>query len=87
VFHGTTSQPESSTPGNVPTEIHGGEPVSFAASGGGETGYGTAVHEEPVHISSEEHSFEDAGHAAATDHAAGYAGHDGADAGPEVHHG
>ena len=43
--------------------MHGGEPVSFAAGGGGETDYGTAANEEPTHVSSEEHSFEDAGHA------------------------
>ena len=68
--------------------MHGGEPVSFAAGGGGETDYGTAVNEEPTHVSGEEHSFEDAGHAAATEDAGGEAGHDGgADAGQEVHHG
>ena len=62
--------------------------MSFAAGGGGETDYGTATHEEPTHVSSEEHSFEDAGHAAATEDAGGHAGHDGgADAGQEMHHG
>jgi hypothetical protein len=43
----------------------------------------TPVHEEPLHVS-DEHSFEDAGHAAATESAD--AGHDGADAGQETHH-
>ena len=44
--------------------------------------------EEPTHVFSEEHSFEDAGHAAATVDAGGDAGHDGgADAGHEMHHG
>ncbi len=43
--------------------------------------------EELTHVSSEEHSFEDAGQAA-TEDAGGHAGHDGgADAGQEVHHG
>jgi hypothetical protein len=42
------------------------------------------VHEEPTHVSSDEHSFEDAGHASATEGAD--AGHDGADAGQETHH-
>jgi hypothetical protein len=87
VFHGTTPQPESSTHGDVPAGMHGGEPVSFAASGGGEAGGGTAVHEEPAYVSGEEHSFEDAGHAAGGD-AGGQAGHDGgADAGQAAHHG
>jgi len=85
VFHGTTPQPEPSTNGDVPAGMHGGEPVSFAAGGGGETDYGTAVNEEPTHVSSDEHSFEDAGHAAATVDAGSHDG--GADAGQEVHHG
>jgi hypothetical protein len=52
----------------------------------GEHIYGTPVHEEPTHIPSEEHSFEDAGHAAAGENAD--AGHDaGGDAGQELHHG
>jgi hypothetical protein len=84
VFHGTALHPESSTPGDVPAGTHGSEPVSFAASNGGEDSYGTAVHEEPVHVSSEEPSYEDAGHAAATEDASGHDG--GADAGQEVHH-
>jgi hypothetical protein len=84
VFHGTTLQPESSTPGDGPTGTHGGEHVSFAPNSGGEDNYGTAVHEEPVHVSSEEPSYEDAGHAAATEDASGHDG--GADAGQEVHH-
>ena len=79
VFHGTTLQPESSTAGT-----HGGEPVSFAASSGGEDSYGTAVHEEPVHVPSEEPSYEDAGHAAGTEDASGHDG--GTDVGQEVHH-
>jgi hypothetical protein len=59
--------------------------VSFAPSGNGETGYGTAVHEDPVHVSTEEPSFEHAGHAEDADR---YAGHDGgADAGQPEHHG
>ena len=41
------------------------------------------MHEEPLHAS-DEHSFEDAGHASATEGAD--AGHDGADAGQEMHH-
>jgi hypothetical protein len=85
VFHGTTPQPESSTPGDAPTGIHGGEPVSFAASGDGEHSYGTAVHEEPTHVSSEEPSHEDAGHAAAAEDAGGHDG--GADVDQAVHHG
>jgi hypothetical protein len=45
------------------------------------------VQEEPTHVSSEEPSFEDAGHAAAGGDAGGFAGHDGGtDAGQEVHH-
>jgi hypothetical protein len=88
VFHGATPQPEPSTHGDMSDGMHGGEPVSFAAGGGGETDYGTGVNEEPTHVSSEEHSFEDAGHAAATEDTGGDAGHDGgADAGQEVHHG
>jgi len=88
VFHGTTAQPESSTPGDAPTGMHGGEPVSFAPSGNGETGYGTAVHEEPVHVSGEEPSFEHVGHAAAAEDSGGYAGHDsGTDADQPEHHG
>ena len=42
---------------------------STHASTDGESHYGTPVHEEPTHVSSEEHSFEDAGHAAATEDA------------------
>ena len=86
VFHGT-AEPESSTHDDVPAGMHGGEPVSFAAGGGGETGYGTPVNEEPTHVPSEQPSFEDAGHAAATEDAGGDAGHyGGADAGQEMHH-
>jgi hypothetical protein len=62
------------------------EPDWGGTHGDGEHTYGTPVHEEPTHISSEEHSFEDAGHAAASEDMA--AGHDaGADAGQEMHHG
>jgi hypothetical protein len=87
VFHGTMPPPESGTPGDVPTEMHGGEPVSFAAGGGGEADYGTAAHEQPIHVSSEEPSFEDASHATATGGAGGYTEHGGgADAGQEPHH-
>jgi hypothetical protein len=82
LFHGTTLQPQSNTPGDVPTGLHGGEPVS----GGSEVGYGPAVHEEPVHVFSQEPSYEHADHAA-TEDASGHPGHDsGADAGHEVHH-
>ena len=88
VFHGTAPQPESGTPGDAPAGMHGGEPVSSAASGGGEADHGTAVQEEPTHVSGEEHSFEDAGHAAGTGDAGGPAGHDGgADTGQAAHHG
>jgi hypothetical protein len=83
VFHGVTPQPESSTSGDVPAGMHGDEPVGFAPSGGGEAGDGTALQEEPTHVSSEEPSFEDAGHAAAAEDAAGHDG--GADAGQAVH--
>ena len=79
-----TAQPEPSTHDDVPTEMHGGE-TGFAA-GGGETGYGTPVSEEPHYVSSEEPSFE-AGHAGATEDAGGDTGHPGgADAPQEMHH-
>ena len=88
MFHGATPQPESGTHDDMSTGMHGGEPVNFAAGGGAETGYGTAVSEEPTHVYSEQPSFEDAGHAAATEDASGDAGHyGGADAGQEMHHG
>ena len=84
VFHGTTSQPESGTHGDLSAGMHGVEPVSYAPTDGGETHYGTPTYEEPTHVSSEEHSFEDAGHVATGD--AG--GHDGgADVDHVVHHG
>ena len=59
--------------------------MSYAPADGGETHYGTPAYEEPIHVSSEEHSFEDAGHAAGTGDAGGHDG--GADVGPEIHHG
>ncbi|HEY7263048.1 MAG TPA: hypothetical protein VH589_16370 [Trebonia sp.] len=61
------------------------QPTWSGTHGEDEHSYGTAVHEEPVHISSEEPSHEDAGHA---EDSGGYAGHDGgADADQAVHHG
>ena len=87
MFHGTTSQPESGTHDDMSTGMHGGEPVNFAAGGGAETGYGTAAHEEPTHVPSEEHSYEDA-HAGAVEDAGGDTAHyGGADAGHDMHHG
>ena len=85
MFHGAAPHPESSTHGNLSAGMHGGDPVNFAASGGGDVGYGTAAPEEPTHVSSEEHSFEDAGHAMATEDGGGHDG--GADAGQDMHHG
>jgi hypothetical protein len=60
--------------------------------GGGQTGafseQAAPVHEvpviEPLHVPSEEPSYEDAGHAAADGDPSGLAG--GTDSGPEVHH-
>ena len=66
MFHGTTSQPESGTHGDLSAGMHGVEPVSYTPTDGGEAHYGTPTYEEPTHVSSEEHSFEDAGHAAGT---------------------
>ncbi len=83
-FHGTTSQPETGIHNDLSAGTHSAEPESYHATSSGESHYDTPVHEESTHVTSDDHSFEDAGHAAATESAD--AGHDGADAGQEMHH-
>ncbi len=84
VFHGVASHLEPSTHSDVSAGMHVGDPASFAASTDADHGY-EAAPEEPTHVSSEEHSFEDAGHAAATEDGSG---HDvSVDADQAVHHG
>ena len=64
---------------------HGGQTAAFSEQAAPGYGY-EPLHEEPIHVPSEEPSYEDASHAAAAEDPGGYAGHDGgADAG-EVHH-
>ena len=73
----TTQQNEQQVGGGS-----GGQTAAFSEQAAPEA----PVHEEPLHVPSDEPSFEDAGHAAAAEDPGGYAGHDGgADAG-EVHH-
>ena len=63
---------------------HHEQPVIREPEWSGTHGDGEHRYETPEH---EEHSFEDAGHAADSEDAGRYAGHDGGDAGQEVHHG
>jgi hypothetical protein len=85
VFHGLAPHQEPSIHSDVSAGMHSDEPVSLAASTDADHDYGTAAPEEPTHVSSEEHSFEAAGHAAATEDGTG---HDvSGDADQAVHHG
>jgi hypothetical protein len=67
----------------VSGDEHGGPTAAFSEQAA--PSY-EPLHEEPLRVVSDEPSFEDAGHAAAAEDPAGYAGHDGGADGGEVHH-
>ena len=81
----TAAFSEQAAPSHSEPPVLRDQPTWSGTHGGGEDSYGTAVHEEPTHLSSEEPSHEDASHAAAAEDASGHDG--GTDVDQAVHHG